>query len=348
MKNYVLDMTDNQFKTTAKSIIDENYRLSQVVKWIYEKKSDSFENFTNLPEELREKFSERFFLRALRIISKEKSKVDDTTRYIFKTLDKKYFFAVFLSANGRNSVCVSSQIGCPVMCAFCYSGKVKFTRNLSRGEIIEQVLQIENDTKKKISGVLFMGMGEPMLNFTNVVFVLNSLLSNKEFGIGKRHITVSSVGIVPAIKKLADKNLGIRLALSLHTVDEKRRKRLISNNFSFKIEDILNAGRYYIEKTNSHLTIEYTLMKKINNSSADAHKLARLLKRHKLINSNVNVNLIPFNPLVCAKFQPPEHESIQKFKDILRFNKVVVNIRQAKGVDINAACGQLGDIESIL
>lgn len=203
-------------------------------------------------------------------------------------------------------------------------------------------MQIENDTGKRITGVLFMGMGEPMLNFTNIVFVLNSFLSNKEFGISKRHITVSSVGIVPEIKKLADKNFGIRLALSLHAVEEKLRERLISNNFGFRIEDILNAGKYYIKKTNSHLTIEYTLLKGINNSMADAHKLARLLKRHELINSNVNVNLIPLNPLVNVKFQPPEHDSVQKFKNILRFSRIIVNIRQQKGVDVNAACGQLG------
>ncbi|GMO65710.1 MAG: 23S rRNA (adenine(2503)-C(2))-methyltransferase RlmN [Endomicrobiia bacterium] len=342
MKNYVLDMTDSQFKVAAKSIIDKDYRLTQVTKWVYGKKSDSFENFTNLPKGIRERLDKRFLLRALKIVNKEKSKIDDTIKYTFQTLDKKYIFAVFLSVNGRNSVCISSQIGCPVMCAFCYSGKIKFTRNLSRGEIIEQVLQIENDIGKRITGVLFMGMGEPMLNFVNTVFVLNSLLSDKEFGIGKRHITVSSIGIVPTIKKLADKNLGIRLALSLHAVDDKLRERLVSNNFGFGIEDILNAGKYYIKRTNSHLTIEYTLLKGINNSMADAHKLARLLKRHELVNSNVNVNLIPFNSLVNVKFQPPEHDSVQKFENILRFSRITVNIRQPKGVDISAACGQLG------
>ncbi|MDR1784839.1 MAG: 23S rRNA (adenine(2503)-C(2))-methyltransferase RlmN [Endomicrobium sp.] len=342
MKNYVLDMTGNQFKMATKSIIDKNYRLNQVRKWIYEKKAVSFKNFTNLPKEVREKLDGRFLLRALKIVNKENSKIDNTIKYTFQTLDKKYFFAVFLSDKGRNSVCISSQIGCPVTCSFCYSGKVKFVRNLSRGEILEQILQIENDTGKKISGVLFMGMGEPMLNFSSVVFALNSLLSNKEFCIGKRHITVSSIGVVPAIKKLADKNFGVRLALSLHAVDERLRKRLISNNFSFGVEDILNAGKYYIKRTNSHLTIEYILLKGINSSVTDAHKLARLLKRYGLINSNVNVNLIPFNSLVNIEFQSPEYESIQKFKDILRFNRITVNIRQARGYDINAACGQLG------
>jgi 23S rRNA (adenine2503-C2)-methyltransferase len=181
-----------------------------------------------------------------------------------------------------------------------------------------------------------------MLNFNNTASVLNSLLSNKEFGIGKRHITVSSVGIVPSIKKLADDNFGIRLALSLHAVDERQRKKLIPNNFGFSIKDILNTGKYYLKKTNSRLTIEYVLVKGINSSATDAHKLARLLKQHSLLNPDVQINLIPFNPIAYAQFQTPHQESIQKFKNILKLNGIAVNIRQAKGADINAACGQLG------
>ncbi|MDR1941483.1 MAG: 23S rRNA (adenine(2503)-C(2))-methyltransferase RlmN, partial [Endomicrobium sp.] len=256
--------------------------------------------------------------------------------------DKKYFFAVFLPSNGKNSVCISSQIGCPVSCAFCSSGQVKLARNLTRGEIIEQILQIENDVKEKISGVLFMGMGEPTLNFNNVTSVIKSLLSSKEFGIGKRHITLSSVGIVPAIKKLADDNYGIRLALSIHAVDEEIRKKLIPDNFGFLIEDILKAGKYYLKNTNSRLTIEYILVKNINDSTADAHKLTRLLRRHSLLNSDVSVNLIPFNPVSQTSFLAPNQERVEKFKNILKLNGLTVNIRQAKGADISAACGQLG------
>ncbi|MDR0820590.1 MAG: 23S rRNA (adenine(2503)-C(2))-methyltransferase RlmN [Endomicrobium sp.] len=341
-KKYVLDLNNVQFKTAVKPIIEQDYRINQIIEWVYTKKAVSFESFTNLPKELRNKLDERFFLRTLKIVKKEKSLIDGTIRYTFRTADKKCFFAVFLSANGKNSVCISSQIGCPVMCAFCSSGKVKLARNLSRGEIIEQILQIENDTKEKISGILFMGMGEPMLNFNNIISVLNSLLSSKEFGIGKRHITVSSAGIVPAVKKLADSNFGVRLALSLHAVDERQRKKLIPDNLGFSIEDILKAGKYYLKKTNSHLTIEYVLVKGINVSSADAHKLARLLKRCVLINSDVQVNLIPFNPVTDVQFQTPGKKTIQKFKNILKLNGITVNVRQSKGADINAACGQLG------
>ncbi|GHT22723.1 putative dual-specificity RNA methyltransferase RlmN [Endomicrobiia bacterium] len=341
-KKYILDLNDAQFNRAVKPIIEQDYRINQIIEWIYAKKAVSFESFTNIPKELRNKLDEKFFLRTLKIVKKEKSLIDSTIRYTFRTADKKYFFAVFLPANGKNSVCISSQVGCPIMCAFCSSGKTKLARNLSRGEIIEQILQVENDTKEKISGILFMGMGEPMLNFNNLISVLNSLLSSKEFGIGKRHITVSSVGIVPAVKKLADDNFGVRLALSLHAVDERQRKKLVPDNLGFSIEDILKAGKYYLKKTNSHLTIEYVLVKGINVSSADAHKLARLLKRCDLINSDVQVNLIPFNPVTDVQFQRPDKKSINKFKSILKLNGITVNVRQSKGANINAACGQLG------
>jgi 23S rRNA (adenine2503-C2)-methyltransferase len=342
MKKYVLDLNVKQLKILLKSVVEEEYRINQVIEWIYLKKVSSFKEFTNIPKKLRDILDDKFVLRALKVFKKEHSTIDGTTKYTFQSTDKKLFFAVLIPNNGKNSVCISSQIGCPVKCVFCFSGKVKFVRNLSRGEIIEQFLQIENDTFKKISRVLFMGMGEPMLNFNNVFSGLNSILSNKEFGISKRHITISSVGIVPAIKKLADSNLGIRLAISLNFVDEKLRKKFIGNDFGFSIKDILNSGKYYIKKTNSHLTIEYILLSGINDSTADAHKFARLLKQCELINPNVQVNLIPFNPVSNIKFKMPTVISVQKFKSILKLSRIIVNVRKIKGTNICAACGQLG------
>ncbi|MCL1972140.1 MAG: 23S rRNA (adenine(2503)-C(2))-methyltransferase RlmN [Endomicrobia bacterium] len=342
MKKYILDLTIPQFRTAANPVIKQDYRLNQIIEWIYVKKAASFDEFTNLSKELRQQLDERFTLRLLKIIKKDTSLIDGTIRYTFQTVDNRCFFAVFLPAKGKNSVCISSQIGCPVMCEFCSSGKVKLARNLSRGEILEQILQIENDTKEKIGGVLFMGMGEPMLNFNNVTLALKSLLSNKEFGIGKRHITVSTVGIVPAIEKLAEENYGVRLAISLHAIDDKQRKILIPNNLGFTVDEILKAGKYYLKKTNSRLTIEYILVKNINDSTADAHKLTRILRTRDLINPDVQINLIPYNPVEKTSFQTPSQETITKFKNILKVNGLTTNIRQAKGADISAACGQLG------
>jgi 23S rRNA (adenine2503-C2)-methyltransferase len=338
MKKNILDLTSTQLKT----VINQSYRINQIIDWIYVKRASTFEEFTSIPKDLRQKLDNKFLLRSLKLVKKKQSIIDGTIKYTFQSVDKKCFFAVFLPSNGKNSVCISSQIGCPVMCAFCSSGRVKHLRNLTRGEILEQILQIESDTKEKVSGVLFMGMGEPTLNYNNVSAALNSILSEKEFAIGKRHITLSSVGNVTAIKKLADDNFGIRLAISLHATSEKQRKKLIPNSFNFTIEDILNAGKYYLKKTKSRLTIEYILIKEINDTPADAHKLARLLKRYGLFNKSVQMNLIPFNSVRNVSFNAPTQESVLKFKNILKLSGIFANIRQAKGAGIGAACGQLG------
>ncbi|MDR1952554.1 MAG: 23S rRNA (adenine(2503)-C(2))-methyltransferase RlmN [Elusimicrobiota bacterium] len=344
MKKYLLDLPSEQLKNALGHLVKQDYRIEQIRDWIYVKKADSFDKCLNLPKDLREKLSEKFIIRTLKAERKEKSLIDGTIRYTFKTLDKKYFYAVFLPSKvkGKNSVCISSQIGCQVSCAFCYSGQTKFIRNLTRGEILEQILTIENDTGEKISGVLFMGMGEPLLNFNNVLSAVKSLLSKKEFNIGKRHITLSTVGVIPCIKKLTDENVGIRLALSIHAVDDKQRKRLMPNNMGFEISSILLAANQYLKKTKSRLTIEFILLRSINDLAADAHKLARLLKKNGLLNPNVQINLIPFNPVKNSQFQPPSQETLDRFKNILKVNGFTVNIRQAKGADIGAACGQLG------
>ncbi|MDR0617342.1 MAG: 23S rRNA (adenine(2503)-C(2))-methyltransferase RlmN [Endomicrobium sp.] len=342
MKKYILDLTDSQLKAYSKAFIKQAYRINQILDWIYLKKAATFEEFTSIPKDLRQELDRKFLLRSLKIVKKEQSVIDGTVRYTFQSVDKKYFFAVFLPAKEKNSVCISSQIGCPIMCAFCFSGKVKYTRNLTRSEIIEQILQIENDTKEKVSGILFMGMGEPTLNYNSVSSALTSLLSKKEFALGKRHITLSTVGNVAAIKKLADDNFGIRLAVSLHATTEKQRKKIIPNSFNFSIEEILSASKYYLKKTKSRLTIEYILIREINDSPAEAHRLARLLKQHDLLNQNVQINLIPYNTIKGANFNVPTQESILKFKNLLKLSGIVANIRQAKGSDIDAACGQLG------
>ncbi|MDR3112348.1 MAG: 23S rRNA (adenine(2503)-C(2))-methyltransferase RlmN [Elusimicrobiota bacterium] len=342
VKQHILDLTKIQLINSLKNVIIKEYQIGQILDWIYIKKAYTFEQFSNMHKELRITLDRKFVLRTLKIIKKEKSLIDGTTRYAFQTYDKKRFFAVFLPGKGHNSVCVSSQIGCPISCVFCSSGKTKYYRNLSKGEIVEQVLQIENDTNERVSGVLFMGMGEPSLNFDNLTQSLDSFLSKKEFGIGKRHVTVSSVGNVPFVKKLADKKYNSRLALSLHSVDDKQRRKLIPNNFGFDIKDILKAGNYYLKKTNSRLTVEYVLIKDMNDSSACAHKLARLMRQNHLVTPQTQVNLIPFNPINKSDFQPTSFENIEKFKIILKFNAITATIRKPKGIDIGAACGQLG------
>ncbi|MCR4662705.1 MAG: 23S rRNA (adenine(2503)-C(2))-methyltransferase RlmN [Endomicrobiaceae bacterium] len=341
-KTFILDIETQQLYSVLKPFVSENYRIDQIIQWIYSKKVLDFDGFTNISKDIRGNLESSFTLRSFSNVVKDESILDGTVRYTFRTYDNKYIYAVCLPSENKKTVCISTQVGCPVSCNFCLSGKTKFVRNLSRGEILEEILHIENDIKERISGVLFMGMGEPMLNYKNLTSVIKTLISKKEMNIGKRHITVSSMGIIPAIKNLANEMYGVRFALSLHATDDKQRAKIIPNNFDAKISDLLNVCKYYLKKTGSRVTIEYILLKDFNDTSTDAHRLARLMKTEGLVNPSVQVNLIPYNETNSFDYKTPLQVSILNFKKILKLNGITVNIREPKGLDIGAACGQLG------
>lgn len=341
-KQFFLDIEPKQLYSVLKPFVKENYKTDQIIQWVYSKKVLDFNDFTNISKDIRGNLESSFILRSFTNVIKDESILDGTVRYTFKTYDNKYIYAVCLPSENKKTVCISTQVGCPVSCKFCLSGKTKFTRNLSRGEILEEILHIENDIKERISGVLFMGMGEPMLNYKNLISVIKTLISKKEMNIGKRHITVSSMGIIPAIKNLANEMLGVRFALSLHATDDKQRTKIIPNNFGTNISDLLNTCKYYLKKTNSRVTIEYILLRDFNDTSTDAHRLARLMKVAGLVNPSVQVNLIPYNETNSFDYKTPLQVSILNFKKILKLNGITVNIREPKGLDIGAACGQLG------
>lgn len=341
-KTFILDIEPKQLYSVLKPFVTENYRTDQIIQWIYSKKVLDFEGFTNISKDIRGNLESSFTLRSFTNVVKDESILDGTVRYTFRTYDNKYIYAVCLPSENKKTVCISTQVGCPVSCNFCLSGKTKFVRNLSRGEILEEILHIENDIKERISGVLFMGMGEPMLNYKNLTSVIKTLISKKEMNIGKRHITVSSMGVIPAIKNLANEMYGVRFALSLHATDDKQRAKIIPNNFDAKISDLLNVCKYYLKKTSSRVTIEYILLKDFNDTSTDAHRLARLMKTAGLVNPSVQVNLIPYNETNSFDYKTPLQVSILNFKKILKLNGITVNIREPKGLDIGAACGQLG------
>lgn len=341
-KTFILDIEPQKLYSVLKPFVKENYKIDQIVHWIYSKKILDFNGFTNISKDIRGNLESSFYLKSFTNVVKDESVLDGTVRYTFRTYDNKYIYAVCLPNKNKKTVCISTQVGCPVSCSFCLSGKTKFSRNLSRGEILEEILYIENDIKEKVSGVLFMGMGEPMLNYKNLTSVIKTLISKKEMNIGKRHITVSSMGIIPAIKSLADEMYCVRFALSLHSTDDKQRKKLVPNNFDTKITDLLSVCKYYLKKTNSRITIEYVLLKDINDTSTDAHRLARLMKASNLINPSVQVNLIPYNETNSFDYKTPLQVSVLNFKKILKLNGITVNIREPKGLDIGAACGQLG------
>lgn len=341
-KTYLLDLTPEEIEKLLVSWGHSAFRGRQVVKWLYEKRVDSFDSCTDMPKGLREELSKKAAARTLTLDTRELSCLDGTIRYQFLTHDGFRIPTVFLPSRDRNSVCISTQIGCPIGCTFCASGRVKFRRNLSAGEIVEQILQAEHETGRRITGVLFMGMGEPLMNYDNTVAALKAITGFRQLGIGRRHITVSTSGVVPNIRKLADETMGVRLALSLHAPDDATRHRFIPDKLPYSVIDILQAGLYYSRKTNSRLTLEYNLVGEVNDSVKAAETFAKLINTAARLKDEVQVNLIPCNPTDRSKFDPPVEEHINRFKNILLKHDILVNIREAKGADIGAACGQLG------
>ena len=341
-KTHLLDLTPDEIKKDIEAMGESPYRAAQIIEWVYKKKSNNISGFSNLPAELRKKLDDKYTLRVLTLKSKQESKIDGTVRYNFATAEGYIIPAVFLPSMDRNSVCISSQAGCPVGCSFCASGRSGFKRNLTRGEILEQLLEAEALSGVRVTGVLFMGMGEPFLNYENVSSAVRSITGFKELGLGRKHVTVSSVGVVPEIRKFADENTGVRLALSLHAPDDETRARLIGDKISYSVKEILEAGLYYSRKNNSRLTIEYLLAAGVNDSLQAAQKLARILKKSLKGTDDFQVNLIPFNLAERAKWKTPVTEEINRFRNSLAENGVLAMVRQPRGLDITAACGQLG------
>ncbi|MFN3550665.1 MAG: 23S rRNA (adenine(2503)-C(2))-methyltransferase RlmN, partial [Endomicrobiia bacterium] len=286
--------------------------------------------------------NEKFKIYSLKLEKQDVSKIDNTIRYNLKTKDNYIVASVFIPKIGRNVVCISTQIGCSIGCSFCNSGKVKFKRNLTCSEIVEQVLRIEKDVGK-INGILFMGMGEPLLNFENLVKSIKIFVDDNAFGISRKKITVSTAGIVPNIYKLKEENLGVKLAVSLHSYDDKKRKKVIKN-LNFSVEEILKAAIFYAKNTKTRLTIEYVMIKNFNDAIDDAYGLIKLLK--SLTNNKkeiIKLNLIPYNFVENLKdFFPPEKDVIENFKNILIKEGFLTFIRKPYGTDINSACGQIG------
>jgi 23S rRNA (adenine2503-C2)-methyltransferase len=341
-KQNILDLTNQELKGALLQFDNKPYRIGQLIDFIYKKKLDDFSRFSALPLGLRNKLAENFFLRSFVLKDKLVSRKDGTMRFNFSARDGQGITAVFLPGKGYNSVCVSTQIGCPVKCAVCASGNVKFTRNLTSGEILEQVLQVENITKKEISSILFMGMGEPTMNFDNVVLAVQALLDPEKFGISRRHVIVSTMGIVPAIEELSKLKLGIRLAISVHAPDDELRQKIVPLKFNFKLEDILKAAIKFSRENNSRLTLEYTLIKGFNDTLKLAEKFVKMIKKHADYGDKLQVNLIPCNENRRSDHTKPDPKEIREFMRVIALGGINVTLREPRGPDIQASCGQLG------
>lgn len=331
IKNYDLD----DLKTKLEELGEKKYRAEQIFNWIYKEKVTSFDEMTNISMDLRNKLKENFDMHNFKIITKQESK-DGTKKYLFDVLDNNAIESVLMQYKYGKTICVSTQIGCKMGCKFCASTGIKFARNLEAGEIVEQLLAIERDENVKISNLVFMGIGEPLDNYDNVMQAIRILNNPKGINMGARHISISTSGLVPKIYELADKNIQCTLSISLHSSTDEKRSEMMPINNKYNIAELMKACKYYIEKTNRRISFEYALAKDNNDNLEDAESLAKLLK-----GMLCHVNLIPINKIENGKYSKSTNENIIKFRDYLNSRGIVATIRRELGSDIDAACGQL-------
>ncbi len=334
MKN-IKDYNLDELKEELKKIGEKPFRSEQIFKWIYESRVSSFDEMTNLSLELREKLKENYTIKQFNILKKQVAS-DGTKKYLFDVLDGNAIETVLMEYHHGYSICVSSQIGCKMGCKFCASTGIPFIRNLSTGEIVEQIMAVERDENIRISNIVFMGIGEPLDNYDNVVGAIRIINNPKGLNIGARHISISTSGLVPKIYKLAEENIQCTLSISLHATTNEQRSQMMPVNDAYKLEELLQACRDYIEKTHRRISFEYALAKENNDNLEDAKRLVKLLK-----GMICHVNLIPINKIENGAYMKSSNENIMKFRDYLNDHGIVATIRRELGSDIDAACGQL-------
>jgi len=333
----------NELQGDVRDLAEPSYRAGQITDWLYKKRVDSIEKMTDLPQSLRERFAEKFSFSRIDVVRVLGSR-DTTRKFLFRLSDANLIESVLLPASpalygeksDRRTICISTQVGCAYGCKFCASGLEGFSRNLRANEIIDQIIVIERVSGEKIDNIVFMGMGEPLANFENVMRAIRIVNAPWGLGIGARHITLSTSGLAPQIKKLADEPLQIRLAVSLHGATDEVRNQIMPVNRKYNIETLLSACDYYAERKKQRLTFEYILIAGVNDSDEQAHLLAQHARR-----LFAKVNLLPYNAVEDLEWSRPSRNRQEKFLSILRAHKIPATLRREKGHDIDAACGQL-------
>jgi len=308
------------------------YRGKQLHNWLYQKGARSLHDITVFPKQWREQVKDQAIGRSA--IAHRSIASDETRKYLLRLHDGEVIETVGIPTAKRLTVCVSSQVGCPMNCDFCATGKGGFTRNLNAHEIVDQVLTVAEDFQRRVSHVVFMGMGEPLLNLKAVVAAVKSL--NRDVGIGQRNLTVSSVGIPQQIPRLAKEKLQITLAISLHAPNQTLREQLIPSGGGYPLSQLMADCREYVEKTHRRVSFEYILLAGVNDTPDHAEELAQLLRGFQ-----THVNLIPYNPISEVDYQRPDKKRIQAFQSALEDAKIAVSVRYSRGLDADAACGQL-------
>ena len=328
--NYRLSELKEYFKENN----EKEFKAIQIYEWLYKKRIKSFDEMSNIKKETIELLKQNFKIERLEIITKQTS--TDVCKYLFKLNDNNKIEAVLMKHDYGNSLCVSTQVGCNMGCAFCESGRLKKVRNLEAHEMVSQILQVEEDLNIRISHIVLMGIGEPFDNYDNVIKFIDIINEPKGIDIGARHITVSTSGLVPKINEFANNPKQVNLAISLHAPNNKIRNEIMNINKAYPIEELIKAVKNYLNKTNRRVTFEYIMLDKINDTEECAKELSNLLK-----GINCYVNLIPYNETSHIKFKASKKEQIMKFYDILKKNNINVTVRKEFGRKVSAACGQL-------
>lgn len=313
---------------------DKKFRASQVFEWLYIKRVNFFDEMTNLKKEVIEQLKQDFTLTSIKITKIEQDV--DVSKFLFLLSDNEKIEAVLMNHDYGNSLCISTQVGCNMGCKFCESGRLKKVRNLETHELVEQILIVEKEYGKRISHVVVMGIGEPFDNYDNLVKFIEIINHPKGIALGSRHITVSTCGVVPKIKEFSKLPYQVNLAISLHAPNNKIRDEIMPINKAYKIEVLIDTLKDYIKKTNRRVTFEYILLKDINDHDEDAKELVNLVK-----GMNCYINLIPYNETNNISFKRSNYDTITRFYDILKKNKINATIRREFGSKISAACGQL-------
>ncbi len=332
----IKSLTMEQLEEWVLSAGEKKFRAKQLYQWMHVKLADSPDAMGNIPGSLKEKIRTQCTYTVLQKKLCQESRQDGTRKYLFCLEDGNMIESVLMRYKHGNSVCISSQAGCRMGCRFCASTLDGLVRNLTPAEMLEQIYRISADTGERVSNVVVMGTGEPLDNYDNLLTFIRMLTDENGLHISQRNVTVSTCGLVPRIRQLADEELQITLALSLHASNQRKRESLMPVAKVYEIGDVVDACRYYFEKTGRRITFEYSLVAGVNDRQEDAKELSSLIR-----GVNCHVNLIPVNPIEEREYTQPDHKAVLDFKNKLEKNGINVTIRREMGRDIDGACGQL-------
>ena len=330
------DYTIEELEKLLEELDEKKFHAKQIFKWIHREKITDIELMSDISKSLRDKLKDIAYISRPKILHLEKSKKDGTIKFLIKLDDKCAIESVFMRYNHGNTLCVSTEVGCLMGCSFCASTKDTFVRRMTAGEIEGQILVVEEYTKEKISNVVYMGIGEPLDNYDNVIKSIKLINNPLGLGIGARHISLSTCGLVDKIYKLADEGIQCTLSISLHQTRDDKRKEIMPIAKKYTIKELIDSCKYYIAKTGRRVSFEYALLGGINDNKETALELAKLLR-----GMIAHVNLIPVNEIKEGKFSKPDEKNVQMFMNTLNSSGIVATVRRELGTDISAACGQL-------